>query len=213
MTQDNRENKVTPQTDGSTVVEKKQDFLDIVEIIYFNDENARFYRTPNGFAALEAFIPPISENDLKEDNGDGEGSKNPIWQDLGRVFFHRAFPFDRPNEFVSVTDKESKEYGIIKNIEDLGQESREIINAELSRKYFCPVISKINSCKERFGYSYWEVESNYGALSFAMHDTFRNIIKVSESRIVLNDVDGNRYELPDVLALDRKSYRKIELYL
>ena len=50
-------------------------------------------------------------------------------------------------------------------------------------------------------------------MSFAMHDTFRNIAKVSDSRLVLTDVDGNRYEIPDVLALDRKSYKKIELYL
>jgi hypothetical protein len=26
-------------------------------------------------------------------------------------------------------------------------------------------------------------------------------------------VDGNRYMIPDVLSLDPKSYRKIELYL
>lgn len=46
-----------------------------------------------------------------------------------------------------------------------------------------------------------------------MHDTFRNIAKITESRVVLTDVDGNRYEIDDVLALDGKSYRKIELYL
>ena len=44
-------------------------------------------------------------------------------------------------------------------------------------------------------------------------DTFRNIAKITESRVVLTDVDGNRYEIDDVLALDGKSYRKIELYL
>ena len=46
-----------------------------------------------------------------------------------------------------------------------------------------------------------------------MHDTYRNTAKISEERVVLTDVDGNRYEIPDVFALDRKSYRKIELYL
>ena len=65
----------------------------------------------------------------------------------------------------------------------------------------------------RFVFSYWEVESDRGPLSFAMHDTFRNIAKITESRVVLTDVDGNRYEIDDVLALDGKSYRKIELYL
>jgi hypothetical protein len=31
--------------------------------------------------------------------------------------------------------------------------------------------------------------------------------------VVLTDVDGNRYVIKDVLQLDAKSYRKIELYL
>ena len=50
-------------------------------------------------------------------------------------------------------------------------------------------------------------------MSFAMYDTYRNIAKVSETRLVLTDVDGNRYEIPDVMDLDRKSFKKIELYL
>ena len=32
-------------------------------------------------------------------------------------------------------------------------------------------------------------------------------------RAYILDVDGNRYEIPDVEALDRQSYKKIELYL
>ena len=27
------------------------------------------------------------------------------------------------------------------------------------------------------------------------------------------DVDGNRYEIPDPMALDKKSYKRIELYI
>ena len=50
-------------------------------------------------------------------------------------------------------------------------------------------------------------------LSFAIHDTFRNIAHVGENRIVISDVDGNRYGITDVSALDRASYRRIELYL
>ena len=50
-----------------------------------------------------------------------------------------------------------------------------------------------------------------------LQDTFRSIIKSPRDdgteRIFILDVDGNRYEIPDVEALDRKSYKKIELYL
>ncbi len=191
----------------------KNDFLDIVKITYFTPENAKFYRTQGGFAGLNAFLEKRTADgpadDLKEQEAQGER----VWQDLGRVFFHRAFPYELPEEFISVLDKDSKEHGIIRRISDFDEESAAIIRAELARKYFAPHITKINSLKERFGYSYWEVESDRGPLSFAIHDTFRSISKITESRVVLTDVDGNRYEIDDVLALDSKSYRKLELYL
>ncbi|MGI6716258.1 MAG: DUF1854 domain-containing protein [Eubacteriales bacterium] len=187
---------------------EKNDFLDIVKVVYLTPENAKFYETENGFPCVNAFIPPVKKDDL-----DVSASDEPVWQDLGRVFFHRAFPYDSADTFISVTDKEGNEYGIIKNISDFDGNGREIIEKELKRKYFTPKIKKINSVKERFGYSYWETETDHGEMSFAMYDTYRNIAKVSETRLVLTDVDGNRYEIPDVMDLDRKSFKKIELYL
>ena len=50
-------------------------------------------------------------------------------------------------------------------------------------------------------------------MRFSMHDTYRNIARVSDTRLVMTDVDGNRYRIDDTGELDRKSYRKIELYL
>ncbi len=186
----------------------KNDFLDIVKVIYFTPENAKFYRSKNGFPCLNAFIPQIKKDDLEENV-----SNEPVWQDLGRVFFHRAFPFDAADTFISVTDKDGNEYGIIKALSDFEGSGSDIIGEELKRKYFTPKIKRIHSVKERFGYSYWETETEFGKASFSMHDTFRSIAKVSETRLILTDVDGNRYEIPDTMALDRKSYRKIELYL
>ncbi|HAN21565.1 MAG: hypothetical protein A2Y15_09560 [Clostridiales bacterium GWF2_36_10] len=186
-----------------------ENFLDLAEIKYFNSENAKIYRTKSGFAAMKAFMPPIKKDDLSEENHDN----TPDWQDLGRVYFHRMFPFDSPDEFISVLDKDGKEYGVIRNLIDFSGEDAEIISETLYRKYLCPEITKILSLKERLGYSYWEVETDKGRMNFSMHDTFRNIARVSDTRLVLSDVDGNRFSVKDTLALDRKSYRKIELYL
>jgi hypothetical protein len=191
-------------------MEQKNGFLDIVKITYFTQENAKFYTTKNGFVCLNAFMPPIKKDDLEENTS---VSAEPVWQDLGRVFFHRAFPFDMTEEFISVLDKDGKEYGVIKNLSDFSGEMRDVIENELRRKYYTPEIIKVFSLKERFGYSYWEVETDRGRMSFAIHDTFRNIARISETRIVITDVDGNRYNIQDVTALDRQSYRKIELYL
>ena len=57
------------------------------------------------------------------------------------------------------------------------------------------------------------METEEGSVSFTLHDTFRSIIRAGEHRLIFLDVNGNRFELPDTEALDRKSYKKIELYL
>ena len=83
----------------------------------------------------------------------------------------------------------------------------------LKRKYFCPTIKRINRLDEQFGYSMWEVETDIGDMELVLRDTFGSIICITDTYLVIVDVSGNRYLLPDVTALDRKSYRKIELYL
>lgn len=186
-------------------------FTDLVDIVYLNSENAKFYRTPAGFAAAELYIKKIVKDDLaaQDETADAEL----LWQDVGRVYFHRAFPFDAPDEFISVLDKEQKEYGIIKNLSDLGEEARKIVTESLDRKYFAPEIKKILNIKERFGYSYWDVETDHGNMSFTLQDTFRSIVRISETRLFINDIDGNRFNIADIEALDHASYRRIELYL
>jgi hypothetical protein len=46
-----------------------------------------------------------------------------------------------------------------------------------------------------------------------VYDAHRNIIKVTDDRILVADVNGNRYEITSLRNLDRTSLRKIELYL
>ena len=186
---------------------KNDNFLDLAEIRYLTAENSRFYRTKNGFPALEAVLPKFGD-DLEADT-----DKTPVKQDLGRVFFHRCFPFETPDEYISVLNKDGREYAMILNLAEMPEEAQEIIRAELDRKYLCPTVTRIKSLKEKLGYSFWEVETDKGDMNFSMHDTYRNIAKVGGNRLVLTDVDGNRYEIKDYLALDRKSFRKIELYL
>ena len=52
-------------------------FTDLVDIIYFTPENAEFYSTKNGFAALRAFVPPINKDDLAEFGEDKKDRPEP----------------------------------------------------------------------------------------------------------------------------------------
>ncbi len=186
---------------------KNDNFLDLAEITYLTAENSRFYRTKNGFPALEAVLPKFGD-DLEAD-----ADKTPVKQDLGRVFFHRCFPFETPDEYISVLNKDGREYAMIRNLADMPEDAQEIIRAELDRKYLCPTVMRIKSLKEKLGYSFWEVETDSGDMFFSMHDTYRNIARVGGGMLIITDVDGNRYRINDVATLDRKSFKKIELYL
>ena len=106
-----------------------------------------------------------------------------------------------------------KEIGIISDVSVFDEKQREYLINELNRKYFTPVIETIYSVKDKWGYTYWEVKTNVGKIKFSVNDAHRNIIKVTEDRIIINDANGNRYEIKSLQKIDRQSYRKIELYL
>ncbi|MBQ3014845.1 MAG: DUF1854 domain-containing protein [Clostridia bacterium] len=131
----------------------------------------------------------------------------------GRAHLCREFPFELEWEFISVMNEEQAEVGIIKSVSLFEGVGEELLRTELRRRYYAPVIDKILGVKERYGFSYWRVHTAEGNVSFTLHDTYRSIIRASHNRVVLLDVNGNRFEIPDVEALDRKSYKKIELYL
>lgn len=131
-----------------------------------------------------------------------------------RVFLHRDFPFELLWEYISVLDVDQIEIGIISNISDFDGEEKELLVKELERKYYEPRIKTIVSLKERYGFSYWNVICDDDrSVKFTMQDTFRNIIRVGEDRAILLDVDGNRFVIESIMGLDRKSHKKIELYM
>ena len=131
-----------------------------------------------------------------------------------RAFLCRQFPFDLEWEFISVMNAESEEIGIIRRISDFSEDTQALLRAELERRYYSPVIEKILSVKERFGFSYWRVICvGEGEVNFTLRDTYRSIIRAGETRVILVDANGNRFEIPDTSRLDRKSYKRIELYL
>lgn len=198
---------------------------DVVSIVYVTAGNAAF-ELRNGFLALKIRLKPEPKPEgepFPDKEEDKEGEQKPaeeipdenglVLRDYPRVFLHRAFPFECPFEYISVLNGENSEIGFIRSLDELREEDVPLVRDELERKYYTPTVLKILSMNERFGFSYWTVETEAGERSFTMQDTYRNIHRVNGTHIILNDVDGNRYDIPDVEALDHKSYRKIELYL
>jgi hypothetical protein len=160
------------------------------DINFLTTQDSQFYKSKGGFLALRS----------------GES-------DYARVSLFKAFPFSHSNNYVSVRDKDGKEIGLIKDINDFSKDVTDLFHEELSRRYFLPSINSISSIKDEFGYSYWEVITGIGAKKFTIRKDNNSFIPINEHRILVVDVDGNRYEISDYTKLDSRSYKLIELLL
>ncbi len=196
-----------------------QTLSDIVTVNYLNRDNCSFTEK-NGFLGLRATIDKrktsLWEQHLKADDSAVDEKEELV---LDRIFLSRAFPFEKPFEYISVFDADKHEVGFIRSLEeDFDKDVRERLMRELEEAYYCPVIQRILSIKTQRGISYWQVECDFGEASFSLRDAYVDIRKLEgptngEVRLLITDTYGNRYEIPDANALDRQSYRRIELYL
>ena len=156
---------------------------------YVNPEKCIFSVNPSGFLAAEI---------------DGKVYK--------RVILTRTLPLSLPNEYICISDIEKNEVGIIEKIADFSPEQQKLINTELSQRYYCPVIDKIESIKEKMGNFYFDVVIGGVKKSFAVKDITKSIRQHGDA-IDVTDIDGNRYRITDFDSIEAKSRRKLEPYL
>ena len=183
------------EDDGDLILEDTRVSVEITA------ENTKFKRSPSGLVSLELTRP------------DGK------IEEFERIVAIRCFPVTNPQEFVSVREPDSKkkgrgkEIGMIRRMADMPKETQELLNEELDRRYFTPEILRITGMKEKFGYSYWDVDTTAGRVTFVLNNPFSNIRVLEDNSVFINDIDGNCFKIPDVAKLDAQSLRRIELYL
>jgi hypothetical protein len=175
------------------MTQMEEQSADLLELRYLNKENTKFTKTPGGFVALEY-------------NG----------KTYERVGIYRTFPFTDPNSYISIreADEKAREIGVIKDlVGDVAKDVVDILNEQLALRYFTPVIQKINEIKEEYGYAYFEVKTNFGACKFTIHMNGGSVVHLSENRILITDLDGNRFEIPDLDKLTAAELKKLDLFL
>lgn len=157
------------------------------DIRFLQPEECRFRVTPGGFLALDC----------------GEAH-------YSVVSAYRSFPLTLGDRYISIRDDKEKEIGIIADLAQFTPGQAALVRAELERRYFTPIIERVIKLKEEFGYIYWEVETDRGPRRFTTRGYHDSIVPVSDVRVLILDVDGNRFEIPDYRALDPKSAKQVE---
>lgn len=165
---------------------------EMLKMRYLNKKNAEFSVTEGGFAALKT--------------GD---------EVYPRVQVVRMFPFTDPDHFISIrtADENSKEIGIIKDMKDVSKETAELLENQMNLRYFTPVITKIINIKDEYGYAYFDVVTDRGACRFTINMGGSAVVHLSETRILISDVDENRFEIPDINTLTPTERKKLDLFL
>ena len=162
-------------------------------INYITGDNAVFERTSGGFLAMRF-------------NGEY----------YSRVQPYRAFPFTDPEKYISIRSgngNESREVGIIKTLAEMPEKYRSLIEEQLELRYFMPEIIRIHSIREEYGYSYWDVTPDRGECRFTTNMSAGTAVSLSEIRMIIKDVDDNRFEIKDIGKLSASELKMLDIYL
>jgi hypothetical protein len=116
-----------------------------------------------------------------------------------------AFPLSDPDRYIGLRDGNDKDIGILETLHGLDSESHAIIDEELDRRYFTPQVTQVISVNEAFGVVTWQVDTSKGPRRFLVRNLRDSSYSLGSSRIMMTDVDGNRYEFPDAYALGPKA--------
>jgi len=137
-----------------------------------------------------------------------------------RVSLRRSFPLSAQNTFVVVRVPEAErpdrleEIGMIADCQELNDESRQAVERELNQFYLVPVILRIHSIRDEFGFLYWDVETDRGAKQFIMRDSIiGHVRQVGQGRWLIIDINQTRYEIRDFTNLDEKSQKLLSHFL
>jgi hypothetical protein len=125
----------------------------------------------------------------------------------------RAAPLSDPDRFISLLDGSGEEICLVRDPAELDEVSRQILREELNRRYLTAIVERIHSLQNELGVSYFDVQTNRGRREFVVRNVQEASRQLGERRILLLDVDGNRFEIPDLDALDRRSVKLLKLVL
>lgn len=122
---------------------------------------------------------------------------------------HRMFPITGLTKYIALMDSEGNEIAVIRDINDLMPESREVVENCLREYYMIPRITKFIKMSERFKIWMWTAETDKGICTFEIRNHLTAIKPLYDGRVLIKDANDNRYEIPDVNLLDKHSQKLI----
>jgi len=102
---------------------------------------------------------------------------------------------------------------MIYDINDLDKETIALLNSELEVRYFIPEITAITSNRRKQGYIFWDLETKSGKASIVMNNPYSNLKVLENGSVLVYDMDGRCFSIPDPQKLDHQSHKILSEYL
>ena len=123
----------------------------------------------------------------------------------------RCFPYTAPTTLVSLLDASGREVALLADLSSLAAGPRAVLEAELTRREFMPSIQRIVEVSDGAEPSTWRVVTDRGETTFVLPSE-DNVRRVGAGA-VLADVNGVRFRIGDLGALDARGRRVMQRYL
>jgi hypothetical protein len=146
-------------------------------------------------ADLKLFYEPKERLRLTVDGEKSYLTVKPVW----------AAPISRPNAFLALLDGKGEQIAMLPEPRALPADSWAAVERELRQRNLTALVTAVTHARQEFGATYWTVETDRGAREFVTQNLQENALWFSDTHLLLLDVDGNRFEIPDVWALDARS--------
>jgi hypothetical protein len=120
------------------------------------------------------------------------------------VSVRRLFPWSGAGDHVSLRDGENREFAFVAQSAGLGAASRAVLDEALQMASFVLEVTKVLEVEEEIEIRVWRVETRQGPRVFQtrLDDWPREL---PGGGILIRDVAGDLYHVPDPDALDRGS--------
>jgi hypothetical protein len=124
----------------------------------------------------------------------------------------RSFPISGPDGFISICDAEGHEIVYIQDPNMLPKDVLAILDEELARREFMPVVLRIDKVFADTDPSEWHIITDRGPATFLMNDSDDDVRRLGPYCAILVDMHGIHYLISDTRKLDASSRRILDRY-
>jgi hypothetical protein len=148
------------------------------DTIYLDPADLTFFRAPDGDARLRFQV------------GD-----QLCWIDA-RI--SQLLPLSNPEQFWALRDGNDVEIGVLLDLSGLDIASRDVVRGEVANQYFLPKVISVQKVRDEYGVAVWDVITDAGARRYTVRNLRDSSVALSATRVLMTDVDGNRFEFPNI---------------